>query len=69
MAKNKRIVEWVNQMVNFHRIKSEEKALLDIILSCIYSLLFPGGANNITKLLIELQKFVIESSVYSLHAH
>lgn len=56
MAKNKNIVEWVNQMVNYHRLKTEEKNMLDIVLKCIYGLLFPAqGEGLLIKLLSDLK--------------
>ena len=41
LAQNEKIVQWVNHMVNYHRRKTEEKALLDLCLQCIYTVLFP----------------------------
>lgn len=41
LAQNEKIVQWVNNMVNYHRRKTEEKALLDLCLQCIYTVLFP----------------------------
>lgn len=59
MAKNKNIVDWVNHMVNFHRIRTEEKNLLDIVLKCIYGMLFPAqGEGLLLKLLNDLKSFI-----------
>jgi hypothetical protein len=40
--------------------------MLDIVLQCIYSILFPGGGTgHIAKLLFDLQKFVMESTLFA----
>ena len=41
LASNEKIVEWVSQIVSFHKYKNEEKRLLDLVLQGIYKVLFP----------------------------
>jgi hypothetical protein len=62
LASNERIVQWVNMMVNYHRKKTEEKALLDLCLQSIYIVLFPGDnfQSGLTKTLLEIQKHVTD---------
>ena len=51
-------------MVNYHRRKTEEKALLDLCLQCIYIVLFPGDQfqSGLTKTLFEIQRHVTDSN-------
>ena len=41
LASNEKIVDWVSQIVSFHKYKNEEKRLLDLVLQGIYKVLFP----------------------------
>eukprot|EP00347_Sterkiella_histriomuscorum_P004489 403360269 len=47
LASNEKVVEWVTLMVNFHKYKSEEKKLIDLVLQCIYKILFPEQKINV----------------------
>jgi hypothetical protein len=52
-AQNDEIVDWMTKMVQYHKVKTEEKKINDAILKVLHAYMFPDQQNAKNKEIVK----------------